>query len=81
MDLRQPFILMTMVDGRTRLSSEVANEVRAHFGEAVLETDIPRSVRISEAPSYGETVITYDERGTGSIAYRKAAAELANALA
>lgn len=80
-DLRQPFILMTMVDGRTRLSSEVANEVRAHFGEAVLETDIPRSVRISEAPSYGETVITYDERGTGSIAYRKAAAELANALA
>ena len=80
-DLQAPFILMTMMDGRTKLSSEVANEVRTHFGEAVFDTDIPRSVRISEAPSYGETVITYDERGTGAIAYRKVAAELANALA
>ena len=80
-DLQAPFILMTMMDGRTKLSSEVANEVRTHFGEAVFNTDIPRSVRISEAPSYGETVITYDERGTGAIAYRKVAAELANALA
>lgn len=78
--LGDPFILMTMVDGRTRLSSEVIQEVRGHFGSLVFETEIPRSVRISEAPSYGETVLTYDERGTGAIAYRKVALELASAI-
>lgn len=79
--LADPFILMTMVDQRTRLSSEVAAEVRSHFGEGVFETDVPRAVRISEAPSYGQTVITYDEKGTGSLAYRKVAGELALRLA
>lgn len=78
--LGTPMILMTMVDGRTRLSSEVVQEVRGHFGAQVFQTEIPRSVRISEAPSYGETVLTYDERGTGANAYRKVAAELATAL-
>ncbi len=78
--LNAPFILMTMVDGRTRLSTEVTSEVRSHFPNRVFETEIPRSVRISEAPSYNETVITYDERGTGAVAYRKVAIELADAL-
>lgn len=78
--LADAFILMTMVDGRTKLSSEVVQEVRSHFGSSVFEAEVPRSVRISEAPSYGETVLTYDERGTGSIAYRKVALELAKAL-
>ncbi len=79
-NLKDPLILMTMVDGRTKLSSEVSREVRSHFGSSVFDTEIPRSVRISEAPSYGETVLTYDGRGTGAIAYRKAARELAAAL-
>lgn len=78
--LAEPFILMTMVDQRTRLSAEVAAEVRTHFGKSVFETDIPRAVRISEAPSYGQTVITYDEKGAGSLAYRKVAAELSRRL-
>ena len=49
-----------MYDGRTRLASQVADEVREHFGEVVLESIIPRSVRVSEAPSYGQSVMTYD---------------------
>jgi chromosome partitioning protein len=68
-------ILLTMADARTRLSAQVAEEVRAHFGEAVLATSIPRAVRLSEAPSYGQTVITYDPHSTAAQAYRDAAAE------
>ncbi len=79
--LADPYVLMTMVDARTRLSQEVAAEVRNHFTDSVFENDIPRAVRISEAPSYGQTVITYDRKGTGAIAYRKVAAELASRLA
>ncbi len=79
--LADPYVLMTMVDSRTRLSQEVAAEVRNYFTEAVFQNDIPRAVRISEAPSYGQTVITYDKKGTGAIAYRKVAAELASRLA
>ena len=70
-------ILLTMYDGRTRLASQVANEVRDHFGEVVLRTAIPRSVRISEAPSYQQTVITYDPGSTGSLCYLEAAREIA----
>jgi chromosome partitioning protein len=69
-------VLLTMYDGRTRLSAQVAEEVRAHFGEQVLDTVIPRSVRISEAPSYGKTVITYEPSSTGALSYREAAEEI-----
>ena len=74
-------MLLTMADKRTRLSEEVENEVRSHFPEQTLLTVIPRSVRVSEAPSYGQSVITYDPNGAGSIAYRKAAYELSHRLA
>jgi chromosome partitioning protein len=70
-------ILLTMYDGRTRLAEQVAQEVRAHFGELVLGPAIPRSVRISEAPGYGQTVLTYDPSSRGARAYVDAARELA----
>ena len=66
-----------MYDGRTRLSAQVADEVRAHFPDEVLRTTIPRSVRISEAPSYGQTVMTYDPGSSGALSYLEAAVELA----
>ncbi|WP_280715962.1 ParA family protein [Kitasatospora sp. MAP5-34] len=70
-------ILLTMFDARTRLAAQVADEVRTHFSEEVLATAIPRSVRISEAPSYGQTVLTYDPGSTGALSYLEAARELA----
>lgn len=70
-------ILLTMYDARTRLSAQVAAEVRQHFPDQVLKTRIPRSVRISEAPSFGQTVITYDPSSTGALSYLEAATELA----
>jgi chromosome partitioning protein len=70
-------ILLTMYDARTRLASQVAEEVREHFGEIVLSSIIPRSVRVSEAPSYGQSVITYDPGSTGAQAYLEAAREMA----
>src|SRR5215469_590298 len=70
-------ILLTMYDGRTRLASQVADEVRDHFGDVVLGSVIPRSVRVSEAPSYGQSVMTYDPGSTGALAYLEAARELA----
>jgi chromosome partitioning protein len=69
-------ILLTMYDGRTRLASQVADEVREHFGDVVLNTVIPRSVRVSEAPSYGQSVITYDPGSSGAQAYLEAAREV-----
>ncbi|WP_319033445.1 ParA family protein [Microbacterium sp. LRZ72] len=69
-------ILLTMYDGRTRLSQQVADEVRSHFAEQVLNTVIPRSVRVSEAPSFGQTVIAYDGQSAGAVAYREAAVEI-----
>lgn len=72
-------ILLTMYDGRTRLAAQVADEVRRHFGDTVLRTTIPRSVRISEAPSYGQTVMTYDPASSGALSYLEAARELAEA--
>jgi chromosome partitioning protein len=75
--LRISTILLTMYDGRTRLATQVAEDVRSHFGEIVLQTIIPRSVRVSEAPSYGQSVITYDPASSGAIAYAEAARELA----
>ncbi|KZE40459.1 ParA family protein [Microbacterium sp. T32] len=69
-------ILLTMYDGRTRLAQQVADEVREHFSDEVLNTVIPRSVRVSEAPSFGQTVIAYDGQSAGAIAYREAAVEI-----
>ncbi|XKF83021.1 ParA family protein [Humibacillus xanthopallidus] len=71
-------ILLTMYDGRTRLSAQVAEEVREHFPEQVLRTTVPRSVRVSEAPSFGETVMTYDPASSGALAYLEAAGEIAD---
>jgi chromosome partitioning protein len=70
-------ILLTMYDGRTRLSAQVAEEVREHFPSEVLRTTVPRSVRVSEAPSFGETVMTYDAASSGALAYLEAASEIA----
>lgn len=75
-DLEVTAIILTMYDGRTRLASQVADEVRSHFGARVLDTIIPRNVRVSEAPSYGQTVLTYDPTSSGAISYREAAAQL-----
>lgn len=70
-------ILLTMYDGRTRLAAQVAEEVRSHFGDTVLRSVIPRSVRVSEAPSYGQSVMTYDPGSSGAMAYSDAAREMA----
>jgi len=70
-------ILLTMYDGRTNLAQQVAQEVREHFPEQTLRTTVPRSVRVSEAPSYGQTVLTYDPGSSGALAYLEAARELA----
>ncbi len=75
--LRISTIMLTMYDGRTRLATQVAEDVRSHFGDVVLQTIIPRSVRVSEAPSYGQSVITYDPASSGAVAYAEAARELA----
>ena len=69
-------ILLTMCDGRTRLANDVAASVREHFPREVLQSVIPRAVRVSEAPSYGQTVMTYDMSSPGAIAYLNAAREI-----
>jgi chromosome partitioning protein len=70
-------ILLTMYDSRTNLAHQVVDDVREHFPKEVLNTLIPRSVRISEAPSYGQTVISYDPSSPGSLSYLEAAGEIA----
>ena len=69
-------VLLTMVDGRTRLSADVAAELRRHFGGLVFHTAVPRSVRIAEAPSYGLPVVLYDRSSAGAAAYWRLANEL-----
>ena len=69
-------VLLTMVDGRTRLAADVAAEVRRHFGPLVFRTSVPRSVRLAEAPSHGLPAIAYDRRSAGADAYWKVAMEL-----
>ena len=69
-------ILLTMYDSRTNLAQQVAAEVREHFPSITLETEIPRSVRVSEAPSFGRTVITHEANSSGALAYKKAAFEI-----
>ncbi|MCU1624936.1 MAG: cobyrinic acid ac-diamide synthase [Frankiales bacterium] len=70
-------VLLTMYDGRTNLADQVADEVRGHFGDLVLTTMVPRSVRVSEAPGYGQSVVTYDPGSRGALAYVDAAREMA----
>ncbi len=77
-DLAVTTILLTMFDARTRLSAQVADDVRAHFPQQTLTTTIPRSVRVSEAPSFGETVMTYDPLSSGALAYLEAATQIAH---
>lgn len=69
-------IMLTMYDGRTKLADQVAGEVRRHFGESVLRTVIPRSVKVSEAPGYGMTILQYDAGSRGALAYLDAAREI-----
>ena len=69
-------ILLTMVDGRTRLAEEVERELRSHFGDLVFTQTVPRSVRLAEAPSHGLPAIAYDRRSAGAEAYWKVAMEL-----
>lgn len=64
-------VVMTMFDGRTNLSSDVVSQVREHFGKTAYDTVIPRTVRLSEAPSYGEPIEAFDEMSRGAIAYRE----------
>jgi chromosome partitioning protein len=70
-------ILLTMYDGRTKLADQVTDEVRKHFGDQVLRTVIPRSVKISEAPGFGQTVLVYDPGSRGALSYLDAAREIA----
>nr|MBA2530160.1 ParA family protein [Euzebyales bacterium] len=79
-DLDVTGFLMTMLDGRTRLSQQVVDEVVAHFGDRVFSTRIPRSVRLAEAPSYGQPITVFDGSSRGAMAYRRLAAELLHRL-
>ncbi|MGH3544682.1 MAG: ParA family protein, partial [Mycobacteriales bacterium] len=77
-ELRVSTILLTMYDGRTKLADQVAQEVREHFKEQVVDVVIPRSVRVSEAPGYGQSIITYDPGSRGATSYVAAAKEIAH---
>ncbi len=78
-NLRIAGVLVTMFDGRTRLALEVLDEVVAHFPEQVFRTQIPRNIRLSEAPSYGKPVALFDVKSRGAQAYLALARELAGA--
>lgn len=69
-------LLLTMYDGRTNLSLQVAEEVKKYFGNQVFKTIIPRNVRLGEAPSYGEPITTYDPHSKGAAVYKKLAREV-----
>jgi chromosome partitioning protein len=71
-------ILLTMYDQRTNLAQQVVSDVRTHFSQQTLTAVIPRSVRVSEAPSYGQTVVAYDHNSPGSVSYLEAAVEIAH---
>ena len=71
-------IVLTMFDARTKLSDQVAAEVRAHFGDRVCRTVVPRTVRLSEAPSFGQPITAFDPTSRGAIAYRNLAREIVN---
>ena len=69
-------LVLVMYDARTNLAEQVAQEVRAHFGERVCRQVIPRTVRLSEAPSFGQPIITFDSSSRGALAYRDLAKEV-----
>jgi chromosome partitioning protein len=74
-------VVLTMMDARNNLSRQVADEVRTHLGDRVFQTEIPRNVRLSEAPSHGRPVLLYDVRSKGSVAYLRVAEEILRRLA
>ena len=74
-------VVLTMMDARNNLSRQVADEVRTHLGDRVFQTEIPRNVRLSEAPSHGRPALLYDVRSKGSIAYLRVAEEILRRLA
>ncbi len=78
-DLRIRGLLMTMYDARTNLAQQVVDEVRRHFGELVFDTIVPRTVRLSEAPSYGEPILYYAPKSAGALAYWELAVEVLRA--
>ncbi len=80
-DLHVSTVLLTMYDGRTKLADQVAEEVRRHFGPKVLKAIVPRSVKVSEAPGFGMTIIDYDPGSRGAMSYVDAAREVALAAA
>ena len=69
-------IVCVMYDARTKLADQVVDEVRAHFGDKVVKAVVPRNVRLSEAPSFGQPIITFDSKSRGAIAYRDVAKEV-----
>ena len=76
-ELKLSTFVLTMFDGRTRLANDVANEIRKHYPNELIDIPIPRAVRVSEAPGYKQTVMTYDASSPGAIAYMSVARELA----
>ena len=76
-ELNVSTVILTMYDGRTRLADQVAADVRSHFGDKVLRTVIPRSVKVSEAPGYGMTILDYDPGSRGALSYLDASREIA----
>ena len=76
-NLKLTTIVLTMYDGRTRLANDVADEIRKHYPNELIDIPIPRAVRVSEAPSYGQTVMTYDPGSNGADAYARVAREIA----
>ena len=77
-DLEISLIVLVMFDGRTKLSSQVASEIRSYFGDKVCHQMIPRNIRLAEAPSYGAPVIATHPRSRGALAYRELAKEVAD---
>ena len=77
-DLQVSTIVCVMYDARTKLADQVVQEVREHFGDKVCRTVVPRTVRLSEAPSHGQPIITYDSASRGAVAYRQVAKEVSN---
>ena len=76
LDLRG--IVLTMYDARTKLADQVEQEVREHFGPRVYQTVVPRTVRLSEAPSFGQPIIVFDSTSRGAVAYRELAKEVSS---